>query len=89
MPRMNSIMERWVQICWRELLDRTLIWNQPHLLHVRREFEQFYNRQRPPQGIANARPLQPLPIGPPGRTRVGAAAPAPGCCGPGHVLVYC
>ncbi len=25
MPRMNSIMERWVQTCRRELLDRTLI----------------------------------------------------------------
>jgi putative transposase len=35
MPRMNSIMERWVPTCRRELLDRTLIWNQPH------EFEQF------------------------------------------------
>jgi transposase InsO family protein len=31
MPRMNSIMERWVQTCRRELLDRTLIWNQRHL----------------------------------------------------------
>jgi hypothetical protein len=30
---MNSIMERWVQTCRRELLDQTLIWNQPHLLH--------------------------------------------------------
>ena len=28
MPRMNSIMERWVQTCRRELLDRTWIWNQ-------------------------------------------------------------
>jgi putative transposase len=28
MPRMNAIMERWVQTCRRELLDRTLIWNQ-------------------------------------------------------------
>jgi putative transposase len=36
MPRMNSIMERWVQTCRRELLDRTLIWNQRHLLHVLR-----------------------------------------------------
>ncbi|WP_413100024.1 hypothetical protein [Streptomyces sp. Inha503] len=27
MPRMNSITERWVQTCRRELLDRTLIWN--------------------------------------------------------------
>ncbi|MGH3410017.1 MAG: hypothetical protein ACRDRJ_47115, partial [Streptosporangiaceae bacterium] len=32
MPRMNSIMERWVQTCRRELLDRTLIWNQRHLI---------------------------------------------------------
>ena len=43
MPRMNSIMERWVQTCRRELLDQTLIWNQPHLLHALREFEEFYN----------------------------------------------
>ena len=42
MPRMNSIMERWVQTCRRELLDRTLIWNRSHLLHALREFEQFY-----------------------------------------------
>jgi putative transposase len=38
-PRMNVIMERWVRTCRRELLDRTLIWNQPHLLHVLREYE--------------------------------------------------
>jgi putative transposase len=60
-PRMNSIMERWVQTCRRELLDRTLIWNERHLLHTLREFEQFYNSHRPHQGIANARPLRPLP----------------------------
>jgi putative transposase len=61
LPRMNSIMERRVQTCRRELLDQTLIWNQAHLLHTLREFEQFYNSHRPQQGIANARPLQPLP----------------------------
>ena len=61
MPRMNSMMERWVQTCRRELLDRTLIWNQWHLLHCLREFEQFYNGHRPHQGINNARPLCPLP----------------------------
>jgi hypothetical protein len=42
-------------------LDRTLIWNQRHLLHTLREFEQFYNGHRPHQGIANARPLYQLP----------------------------
>jgi transposase InsO family protein len=60
-PRMNSIMERWVQTCRRELLDRTLIWNQRHLLHALREFEDFYNSHRPHQGIANARTLHPVP----------------------------
>jgi putative transposase len=60
-PRMNSIMERWVRTCRHELLDRTLIWNQPHLLHALREFEHFYNEHRPHQGLANARPLHPLP----------------------------
>jgi len=61
MPRMNPIMERWVQTCRRELLNRTLIWNQAHLLHALREFEQFYNCHRPHQGIANVRPLRALP----------------------------
>lgn len=31
-PRMNSLMERWIQTCRTELLDWTLIWNQNHLL---------------------------------------------------------
>ncbi|MFH9355734.1 integrase core domain-containing protein [Kitasatospora sp. NPDC017646] len=61
MPRMNSLMERWIQTCRRELLDRTLIWNERHLLHALREFEKFYNEHRPHQGIANARPLCALP----------------------------
>jgi putative transposase len=61
MPRMNSIMERWVQTCRRELLDRTLIWNDRHLLHALREFGDFCNGHRPHQGIANARPRYPLP----------------------------
>ena len=61
MPRMNAVMERWVRTCRRELLDRTLIWNQHHLLHALREYEAFYNTHRPHQGIDNARPLAPLP----------------------------
>ncbi len=35
--------------------------NQQHLLHALRQYEHFYNTHRPHQGIANARPLQPLP----------------------------
>jgi len=50
MPQMNSTMERWIQTCRRELLDRTLIWDQRHLLHALREFERFYNCHRPHPG---------------------------------------
>jgi hypothetical protein len=32
-------MERWICSCQRELLDRTLIWNQRHLMTVQREYE--------------------------------------------------
>ncbi|MER6121766.1 integrase core domain-containing protein [Streptomyces sp. NPDC001795] len=61
MPRMNSIIERWIQTCRRELLDRTLIWNQNHLLHALREFEIFYNEHRPHRTLKQAAPLRPLP----------------------------
>jgi transposase len=60
-PRMNSIMERWIQTCRRELLDRTLIWNQHHLLHALREYETFYNEHRPHRTLEQAAPLRPLP----------------------------
>ena len=61
MPRMNSIMERWVQTCRHELLDHTLIWNQRHLIHALREFEHFYNQHRPRRTLGPAAPLHPLP----------------------------
>jgi putative transposase len=60
MPRMNAFMERWVQTCRRELLDRTLIWNQHHLLRALREFEDFYNTHRPHRSL-NGAPLRPAP----------------------------
>ncbi|GAB2785405.1 hypothetical protein GCM10027073_17350 [Streptomyces chlorus] len=51
-----------MQTCRRELLDRMLSWNQRHLLHALREFEDFSNSHRLHQGIDNARPLHPLPV---------------------------
>ncbi|RSN16161.1 integrase [Nonomuraea sp. WAC 01424] len=61
MPRMNSIMERWIQTCRRELLDRTLIWNEHHLRHALCEFEAFYNEHRPHRALMQAAPLRSLP----------------------------
>jgi transposase InsO family protein len=62
-PRMNSIMERWIGSCRRELLDRTLAWNQRHLMIVLREYEDFYNTHRPHRTLSQAAPLRPLPVG--------------------------
>ncbi|CAG6396332.1 integrase core domain-containing protein [Streptomyces cocklensis] len=61
MPRMNAIMERWIRSCRAELLDRTLIWDQAHLMHALREYEQFHNEHRPHRALAGAAPLHPLP----------------------------
>ncbi|WP_245790816.1 integrase core domain-containing protein [Streptomyces monashensis] len=70
-PRMNSLMERWIQTCRCELLDRTLIWNQSHLLHALREFETFYNEHRPHRALKQAAPLRPQaePINVPAQVR--------------------
>ncbi|MFJ9173733.1 integrase core domain-containing protein [Streptomyces sp. NPDC102360] len=60
-PRMNAIMERWVQTCRHELLDRTLIWNERHLRHALSQFELHYNLHRPHQAIDQAAPLRAAP----------------------------
>ncbi|MGW2161624.1 integrase core domain-containing protein [Nonomuraea sp. NPDC001699] len=61
MPRMKSIMERWVQSCRRELLDRCLLWNEHHLRHAQREYEHFYNQHRAHQALNQAAPLRTIP----------------------------
>ena len=58
---MNSITERWIGSCRREPLDRTLIWNQRHLMIVLRECEDFYKSRRPHRALDQAAPLRPLP----------------------------
>ncbi|MCF2533950.1 transposase [Yinghuangia soli] len=60
-PRMNAIMERWVRTCRHELLDRTLIRNQRHLLHALHQFEQHYNEHRPHRALHQAAPLREAP----------------------------
>ena len=60
-PRMNAIAERWIGGCRRELLDRTLIWNQDHLRRILREYETHHNQHRPHRSLHGAAPLKPLP----------------------------
>jgi hypothetical protein len=51
---MIAIAERWIGGCRRELLDRTLVWNQSHLRRILREYETHHNQHA-------AAPLKPLP----------------------------
>ena len=60
-PRMNAITERWIGGCRRELLDRTLVWNQAHLLRILRDYEAHHNQHRPHRSLHLAAPLKPLP----------------------------
>ena len=60
-PRMNAIAERWIGGCRRELLDRTLIWNQAHLRQILREYETHHNQHRPHRFLHGAAPLKLLP----------------------------
>jgi putative transposase len=56
-PRVNAIAERWIGGCRRELLDRTLIWNQAHLRQILRLYQTHHNQHRPhrsPDGAARS-----------------------------------
>jgi len=57
----NAIVERWIGGCRRELLDRTLVWNQAHLRRILREYETHHNRHRPHRSLDSAATLKPLP----------------------------
>ena len=58
---MNATAERWIGGCRRELLDRTLIWNQGHLRRILRQYETHHNWRRPHRSLDGAAPLKPLP----------------------------
>jgi transposase len=57
----EAIAERWIGGCRRELLDRTLIWNENHLRRILRESETHHNQHRPHRSLDSAAPLKPLP----------------------------
>jgi putative transposase len=60
-PRMNAIAERWIGGCRRELLDRTLIWNQNHPRRISHDYQTHHNQHRPHRSLHGAAPLKPLP----------------------------
>jgi hypothetical protein len=60
-PRAKATAEPWIGGCRRELLDRTLVWNQPHLRRIVRQYEIHHNQHRPHRSLHGGAPLKPLP----------------------------
>jgi putative transposase len=58
---MNATAERRTGGCRRELLDRTLIWNQAHPRRILHAYEARHNLHRPHRSLNSAAPLKPLP----------------------------
>ena len=57
----NCYAERWIGGCRRELLDRTLVWNQAHLRRILRQYRTHHNQHRPHRFLNGSAPLKPLP----------------------------
>ncbi len=56
-PNANAFAERWVRTVRNECLDQLLIFNEPHLRRVMREYMGYYNAARPHQGLAQRTPI--------------------------------
>ncbi len=56
-PRANSYAERWVRSVREECLDQILVLNEKHLHRVLKEYGNYYNHDRPHQGIGQGFPM--------------------------------
>jgi putative transposase len=55
-PVANTYAERWIGTMRRELLDRTLIWNRPHLEQLLNDYVAHYNAGRSHRGLGQRAP---------------------------------
>ena len=56
-PVANAFAERWIGSIRRELLDRTIIWNQRQLEHVVVDYIDHHNTHRPHRSLEQRPPL--------------------------------
>jgi hypothetical protein len=65
-PKANAFAERWIRSVRNECLDKIIIFNQAHPNRVMREYIDYFNTQRPHQGISQKTPI-PFPSQPDGQ----------------------
>ena len=58
-PVANAFAERWIGTLRRELLDRTIIWNQRQLHRLVTDYTEHYNRHRPHRSRQQRAPTAP------------------------------
>ena len=58
-PVANAFAERWIGSLRREVLDRTLIWNQRQLERIVTDYIDHYNEHRPHRSLDQAPPIRP------------------------------
>ena len=58
-PVANAFAERWIGTLRRELLDRTIIWNQRQLHRLVTEYVEHYNAHRPHRSLQQRAPAAP------------------------------
>lgn len=58
-PVANSFAERWIRSLRRELLDRTLVWNQRQLHRLITDYIDHYNQHRPHRSLEQRPPAAP------------------------------
>ena len=73
-PNANAFAESWVATVKRECLNYFVCFSLRHLDHIAHEYRQFYNRDRPHQGVGN-RPLSSCP-----HIAQDSGSQAPICC---------
>ncbi len=55
-PWQNGVAERWIGNCRRELLDHVLIFNEPHLLGLAKDYLSYYHTDRTHDGLEKDTP---------------------------------
>jgi putative transposase len=63
-PVANAYAERWIGTLPRELLDRTIIWNQSQLERLVVDYIDHYNTHRPHRSLQQRAPTTPEPATP-------------------------